>query len=61
VTPNAWHEYRLAVRGDRLEVFWNGQSIIDHHHATFPEAGRAGVWIKADSVTYFDDLRAEAL
>ncbi len=60
VTPNAWHEYRLEVRGDHLEVFWNGQRVLDHHDATFAEPGRAGVWTKADSVTYFDDLRAEA-
>ncbi len=60
VTPNAWHEYRLEVRGDHLQVFWDGQRVIDHHDATFAEAGRAGVWTKADSVTYFDDLRAEA-
>ena len=37
-----------------------GQRVIDHHYATFTEACRAGVWTKADSVTYFDDLRAEA-
>jgi hypothetical protein len=61
VTPSAWHEYRLELRGDHLEVFWNGQRIIDHHDTTFGEAGRVGVWTKADSVTCFDDLRAEAL
>jgi hypothetical protein len=60
VTPNAWHEYRLEVRGDHLEVFWDGQRVLDHHDTTFTEAGRVGVWTKADSVTHFDDLRAEA-
>ncbi|MBZ0119282.1 MAG: DUF1080 domain-containing protein [Sandaracinaceae bacterium] len=60
VPPNAWHEYRLEVRGDHLEVFWNGQRVLDHHDTTFTEAGRVGVWTKADSVTHFDDLRAEA-
>jgi hypothetical protein len=59
VTPNAWHEYRLEVRGDHLEVFWDGQRVLDHRDSTFAEAGRAGVWTKADSVTFFDDLRAE--
>ncbi len=61
VTPNAWHEYRLDLRGDHLEVFWDGQRVLDHHDTAFSEAGRVGVWTKADSVTYFDDLRAEAL
>jgi hypothetical protein len=61
VTPNAWHDYRLEIRGDHLEVFWDGQKVIDHHDSTFTDAGRVGVWTKADSVTYFDDLRAEPL
>lgn len=61
VTPNAWHDYRLELRGDHLEVFWDGQRVIDHRDATFGDAGRVGVWTKADSVTYFDDLRAEPL
>jgi hypothetical protein len=61
VTPHAWHEYRLELRGDHLEVFWDGQKVLDHHDSTFPDAGQVGVWTKADSVTYFDDLRAEPL
>ena len=28
---------------------------------TFREPGNVGVWTEADSVTYFDDLRAESL
>lgn len=61
VTPNAWHEYRLELRGDHIEVFWDGQRVLDHRDTTFAEPGRVGVWTKADSVTYFDDLRVEAL
>lgn len=61
VTPNAWHEYRFDVRGDHLEVFWDGARVLDHHDATFGEAGRVGVWTKADSVTYFDDLSVTPL
>jgi hypothetical protein len=61
VTPDAWHDYRLEIRGDHLEVFWDGQKVLDHHDTTFTDAGRVGVWTKADSVTYFDDLQAEAL
>jgi hypothetical protein len=61
VTPNAWHEYRFELRGDHLEVYWDGTRVLDHRDSTFTEAGRVGVWTKADSVTYFDDLQAEAL
>lgn len=61
VTPQAWHDYRLELRGDHLEVFWDGQKVLEHHDSTFPDAGQVGVWTKADSVTHFDDLRAEPL
>lgn len=61
VTAHVWHEHRLEIRGDHLEVFWDGQRVLDHRDSTFTEPGRAGVWTKADSVTYFDDLQVEAL
>ncbi len=56
VTPNAWHAYRVVAQGDHLEVYWEGTRVIDHHDKTFSDAGKLGVWTKADSVTYFDDL-----
>jgi hypothetical protein len=61
VTLNVWHDYRLDVKGDHIEVYWNGQRVLDAHDTTFGEPGRVGVWTKADSITYFDDLHAEAL
>jgi hypothetical protein len=56
VTANAWHELRVEAHGARLRVSWNGAKIIDEQDGTFPDAGRVGLWTKADSVTYFDDL-----
>jgi hypothetical protein len=61
VTANVWHDFRLDVVGDRSQVFWDGSRVIDHRDDTWREAGQVGVWTKADSVTYFDDLTAEAL
>lgn len=56
-----WHEYAVEVRGDHIQVFWDGQRVLDHHDGTFPDAGLVGVWTKADSVIYFDDLTVEPL
>ena len=58
---NAWHDYRFDVRGDHLEVYWDGARVLDHHDDTFRDAGKVGLWTKADSVTYFDDLAAQPL
>jgi hypothetical protein len=38
-----------------------GPSILDAKDGAFAEAGKVGVWTKADSVTEFDDLAAAAL
>lgn len=61
VAANTWHAYQFEAQGDHLRVFWNGQLVIDHRDTTVAEVGRAGLWTKADSVTYFDDLRVEPL
>jgi hypothetical protein len=51
----------VEARGDRLRVFWEGKPVIDARDATFPDAGRVGVWTKADSVTRFAALAATPL
>jgi hypothetical protein len=61
VTPKAWHEYTVEVKGDHIQVLWDGKKVLDHRDGTFTEAGKLGFWTKADSVTYFDDLAVTAL
>lgn len=61
VTGAAWHEYVVEALGDHIQVSWDGAKVLDHRDSTFMEPGRVGVWTKADSVTYFDDLRVEPL
>src|SRR2546428_325883 len=56
VTSGSWHELAVEISGDHLEVYWEGTRIIDARDKTFADAGKIGVWTKADSVTYFDDL-----
>ena len=58
VKSGVWHELAIESVGDHLQVFFNGMKIIDEHDKTFTEAGRFGVWTKADSVIAFDDLTA---
>src|SRR5437867_2309042 len=56
VTSGAWHELRVDAKGDHFEVSWDGKKVIEATDKTFPIAGKIGLWTKADSVTYFDDL-----
>ena len=37
-------------------VIFDGKKVIEATDDSFSEAGKAGVWTKADSVTLFDDF-----
>jgi hypothetical protein len=58
VKTGLWHELALEAVGDHLQVFFDGKKVIDAHDGTFSSAGKFGLWTKADSVIYFDDLTA---
>jgi len=40
-----------------MTVCFNGQQLFEVEDESFGGTGNAGVWTKADSVTYFDDFR----
>jgi hypothetical protein len=58
VASGVWHSLRADMRGDHIEVFFDGTKVIDVRDVRFPAAGKVGVWTKADSYTLFDDLTA---
>jgi hypothetical protein len=51
VSSGVWHELRVDAKGERVEIYWNDKKIIDASDRTFQEAGKIGVWTKADSIT----------
>jgi hypothetical protein len=57
VAARQWHTLELEARAERFIVRWEGKPIIDARDSTFPNAGKVGVWTKADSVTWFDELK----
>jgi len=61
VTSGAWYELCVEAKGDQFKIFWDGQEVMDIHDQTFPNAGQVGLWTKADSITYFDDLKVGPL
>lgn len=56
VPKNTWSQLGVTVRGSSFTVSINGQGLYEVEDTTFTNAGKVGVWTKADSVTYFDDL-----
>jgi hypothetical protein len=57
VASGAWNSLRVVAKGAAFEAYLNGENLFGVDDATFMGAGQVGVWTKADSVTYFDDLK----
>ncbi len=58
VASGAWHELATEMAGDHIQVFFDGKKVIDDHDDALKDAGKFGVWTKADSIIQFDDLTA---
>ena len=56
VAANQWHTLRVNFKGNRFTVLFNGKELFAAEDSTFKEAGKVGLWTKADSVTLFDDF-----
>src|SRR5919197_4110272 len=56
VAKQTWHTLAVEARGNQFQVFFDGNRVIEAKDDTFKDAGKVGVWTKADSVTYFDAL-----
>lgn len=56
VAPAVWHTLRVDFQGNKFTVTFDGKKAIEATDDSFSEAGKVGVWTKADSVTIFDDF-----
>jgi hypothetical protein len=61
VKSGTWHDLRVDAKGNHFEVYFDGQKVIDATDDTFKNAGKIGLWTKADSIIYFDDLTVAPL
>lgn len=56
VPSGAWHTLRIDFKASRFTVFFNGSKLFEVEDSTFADAGKVGLWTKADSVTLFDEI-----
>jgi hypothetical protein len=56
VKSGVWHTLRVDFEGNKFAVTFDGNKVIEATDQSFPNAGKVGVWTKADSVTLFDDF-----
>jgi len=57
VTSGEWHEIKVECVGNKIICYYDRAKNIEATDDTFKDAGKIGLWTKADSVTYFDDLK----
>ena len=56
VASGEWHTLRVNFSGNQFAVLFNGKELFTAEDGTIQDAGKVGVWTKADSVTLFDDF-----
>jgi hypothetical protein len=56
VASNVWHTLRVEAMADHFIVTYDGKKVLDAKDGTFKDAGKVGLWTKADSVMAFDDF-----
>src|SRR6266849_9229645 len=56
IPKNQWNTLKIAFKDSSFTVFLNGERLFEQEDRTFTEAGKTGLWTKADSVTYFDEF-----
>ena len=56
VKSGVWHTLRVDFEGNRFTVTFDGNKVIEATEQSFQNAGKVGVWTKADSVTLFDEF-----
>jgi hypothetical protein len=57
VPLNEWHTLGAKMAGDHIECFLDGKKILDVKDSSILEAGRVGLWTKADAQTRFDQFK----
>ena len=60
VTSGVWHTLRVDFKGNQFTVTFDNKKVSEASDNSFTEAGKVGVWTKADSVTLFDNFSYEA-
>jgi hypothetical protein len=56
VPSDQWHTLSLTAVGDQFSIVFNDKKLFTATDRTFSNAGKTGLWTKADSVTWFDNL-----
>jgi hypothetical protein len=57
---NKWHTIRVVHKGKKIQCYLNGKLLLEVEDDAIAQAGKIGLWTKADAQTYFADLQITA-
>jgi hypothetical protein len=57
IPTGEWHTLQINQVGDAIECFLDGKKELAAMDGTFTNAGKVGLWTKADAQTHFDDFK----
>ncbi|MGD0898784.1 MAG: family 16 glycoside hydrolase [Thermoguttaceae bacterium] len=58
IPAGEWHVLRVVHQGNHIECYLDDKRHLDVRDDTFPDAGKIGLWTKADAQTHFAGLKA---
>jgi hypothetical protein len=61
VPVDVWHLLEVTSLGAEQKVMFDGKEILSIEDTTIGQAGKAGLWTKADAATWFDDFAVQPL
>ena len=53
-----WHTISVSMEGEAILVMFDGERVIEASNDMIRDAGRVGLWTKADATSAFDGLHA---
>jgi len=59
VPTGEWHKLKVEVKGSKMEGYLDGEKMWEITDDTYQNAGKVGLWSKADAQSHFDEFKAE--
>jgi hypothetical protein len=59
VKSGEWHKLRVEVKGNKMVGYLDSEKMWEITDDTYQNAGKVGLWSKADAQTHFDEFKAE--
>jgi hypothetical protein len=57
VPVGQWHTLRVTMMGDQIACYLDGNKYLVAKDDAIKDAGKVGLWTKADARSHFDDLK----